>query len=105
MKVNCFDCGHSFTVAQRPLPDSAPCPFCNTDVYLDVETDDSVDVRTAGFSNWARSSMSSMMSCVFHTFLFVCLGLVSCGTIGDGGKGIAVSLGALPDVELSLIHI
>ena len=101
MKVNCFDCGHSFTVAQRPLPDSAPCPFCNADVYLDVETDDSVDVRTAGFSNWARSSMSSMMSCVFHTFLFVCLGLVSCGTIGDDGKGIAVSLGALPDVELT----
>ncbi|MFL2870685.1 MAG: vWA domain-containing protein [Pirellulaceae bacterium] len=101
MKVNCFDCGHSFTVAQRPLPDSAPCPFCNTDVYLDVETDDSVDVRTAGFSNWARTSMSSMMSCVFHTFLFVCIGLVSCGTIGDEGEGIAVSLGALPDIELT----
>ena len=101
MKVSCIDCGHSFTVAQRPLPESVPCPFCHTSVYLDEDTDDSVDVRTAGFSNWARSSTSSMLSCVFHTFLFVCLGLVSCGTIGEDGEGIAVSLGALPNVELT----
>ena len=90
VKGNCFDCGHSFTAAQRPLQDLAPCPSCNIHVYLDAETEDSADVRTAGFSDRARSSMSSMMSCVFHTFLFVCLGPVSCGSIGDNGEGIAV---------------
>lgn len=106
MQFTCIHCSQPFRISAEMCGASGRCPHCNEVVHIPAAeeehpSDEDQHVGPMGQGNWLlSSSVSSMVSFVFHLLIFLLLAFFG-WEAGRGGIGDEVMIGELPLKTLS----
>lgn len=105
MKVVCIHCGREFTIRPEDLGGTGFCPHCRGAIELPKGTQGHGRTETPEERphpvNWLDSTLSGLLSLIFHMTLFVAIALLQPRGGQDGaGEGEEVRIGLLPKTDL-----
>jgi hypothetical protein len=103
MKIVCVHCGGEFTIRAEDLGGDGFCPHCKGAISLPkaAAAGDEARPDRQRPTNWLDSSISGLVSLVFHMTLFVLIALLQFqGGTGGAGETEEVLIGLLPGEQL-----
>ena len=103
MRFTCVHCHKPIAISASDLGHMAICPHCQAQIALpEAEPEQHADeALTGGMRGWWESSISMLVSIVFHTALVIVLALWTYGGTGLGGTGEDVLIGNMPGERLT----
>lgn len=104
MTVRCFHCGHRVPITADQFGGETICPSCGGSIRL-PEAEEYAARGTGAVEEpgraWISSSISGLISLVFHMGLLLVFAAVNCDYRGGGQEaGEEVLIGRLPQVQL-----